>query len=406
MICQPYFDKFTVPARERKRRRPVFTFPEDINWNQTYSALAKVFGCSIGQIRLEFVRRFPGRDKPKFILFPNDIDWSQTFDRLAIQFGCSPATIRKEYKRRHPGERKKSGFQFPEDIDWLKPFHVLGAEFGVSGGYVRQEFLRRFPGQKKHIRTTPEHLRPKWQKFKAWDWTLIDGQLARVHGISRERARQIRKGLGLPSSKELWVVDWSTVDWTKSDHELAEYYGRGHGLIHSQRERVAPETIPPAVDMEAKWHARCATIPDALYNSLTLPQLQKLLPDVPHHRLFAYRRKHGFAIVKPRGRYKGTDWTQSNKVIAARLGVHTYCVQNYRKKYYPETIQDRDQRPVNVKYANVDWTRSDKELSAYYGIAERSMQNVRTWWKKKNGLPLGRWKKNSHDQAKAASQRP
>ena len=43
---------------------------------------------------------------------------------------------------------------------------------------------------------------PRFQRLTASDFTTYDAEMARIHGITRERVRQIRKSLGLPPSRK------------------------------------------------------------------------------------------------------------------------------------------------------------------------------------------------------------
>lgn len=86
----------------------------------------------------------------------------------------------------------------PAEIDWGLPLKVICAQLGCSVFVLFREFQRRFPGQRKRIRITPPAQKVSWEEFRAWDWSLTNIDLAERHGVTRERVRQIRQGLGFP----------------------------------------------------------------------------------------------------------------------------------------------------------------------------------------------------------------
>lgn len=127
------------------------------------------------------------------------------------------------------------------NIDWGKPYRQIAEEFGVGIMAVFVEYRRRFGTKRKHIRITPPTQKKSWEKFKNWDWSKRNGQLAKEHGITRERVRQIRKGLGIPRCPKK-VGKLNDVDWSKSDDQIAQETGLTIQFVHAKRLKVARDT--------------------------------------------------------------------------------------------------------------------------------------------------------------------
>lgn len=82
-------------------------------------------------------------------------------------------------------------------------------------------------------------------RFKArhdWstvDWTQRDAEIARGLGCSRESVRQQRRKRGLPPSPGALVYrDWSGVDWSMTNRAIAEAHGWPVSAVENCRHRL------------------------------------------------------------------------------------------------------------------------------------------------------------------------
>jgi len=85
--------------------------------------------------------------------------------------------------------------------DWSKPDAELAEEMGFSNSSIGM--IRRRIGAPKspHFHQRRSKFRePNLAKWRSWDWTKQDAELARETGLTRERIRQIRRLLGAPKS--------------------------------------------------------------------------------------------------------------------------------------------------------------------------------------------------------------
>ena len=88
----------------------------------------------------------------------------------------------------------KFGRNYMSKVDWRLQDSILAKKLGCSPTTVWR--WRKSLNQPKPLmyRAHPS-LSLRDQRLK-WDWSLRDADLARKHKLSRERVRQIRKGLG------------------------------------------------------------------------------------------------------------------------------------------------------------------------------------------------------------------
>ena len=85
--------------------------------------------------------------------------------------------------------------------DWSKSNVELAEEMGFSSSFVGD--IRRRVGAPKSLhfhKYRAKFKKPNLTKWRSWDWSKQDIELAREKGLSRERIRQIRQLLGLPKS--------------------------------------------------------------------------------------------------------------------------------------------------------------------------------------------------------------
>lgn len=104
------------------------------------------------------------------------------------------------------------------------------------------------------------------------DWKRHDAVLAKELNISRERVRQVRKALGMESSRHIkkpkrFKVDLKDVDWDFTNVQLAKDNKICSGTVASQRLIYAPQTKNKSIKPLMKhinWHLSYREINDYL----------------------------------------------------------------------------------------------------------------------------------------------
>ena len=89
--------------------------------------------------------------------------------------------------------------------DWSKPDVELAEEMGFSNSSIGR-IRRRIgaPKSPRYHKPRSKFREPNLAKWRSWDWSKQDVELARETGLSRERIRQIRQLLGVPKSPRHW----------------------------------------------------------------------------------------------------------------------------------------------------------------------------------------------------------
>jgi hypothetical protein len=128
------------------------------------------------------------------------LDWNKSLEELAVSVGCCPETIYE--KGIALGKQLKRPFKTPVKQDWLKSV----------------------------------------------DWNKKDIVIAKEVGLSRERIRQVRLSLKLPSSitiprtERYFKVNLQNADWSKNNAQIAEEQKLSTSAVDVQRKIWAPET--------------------------------------------------------------------------------------------------------------------------------------------------------------------
>lgn len=100
----------------------------------------------------------------------------------------------------NPNRKRHLDWFYWAQADWSKTNAQVAKEAGVSMlcALMWRKKIGAPPSDKRNHRTG--FCQSKTDEYKTWDWTLRDVELGRLHGISRERVRQIRKSLNIPAS--------------------------------------------------------------------------------------------------------------------------------------------------------------------------------------------------------------
>jgi hypothetical protein len=149
----------------------------------------------------------------------------------ALKPGSSGTSSRREL-RRAPCLAKWRSW------DWSKPDVELAEEMGFSNSSIG--IIRRRIGAPKSPRWHQRRSKfrePYLAKWRNWDWSKQDVELARETGLSRERIRQIRQLLGVPKSPHHRSDSASRRQNTLALQWAAENLDRLRGLSGAEVER-------------------------------------------------------------------------------------------------------------------------------------------------------------------------
>ena len=124
-------------------------------------------------------------------------------------------------------------------VDWSKQDVELAEEMGLRSGSSIGVNRRRIgaPKSPRYRQRRSKFLEPNLAKWRSWDWSKQDVELARETGLSRERIRQIRQLLGVPKSPHQGSRSASRRRYTLVLQWAAENLDRLRGLSWAEVER-------------------------------------------------------------------------------------------------------------------------------------------------------------------------
>lgn len=189
--------------------------------------------------------------------------------------------------------------------------------------------------------------------FESLDWNLNDRSLslltgAPVHDIATWRVALQKQGAA-DSAATLAVngtysrrsprnvkFDWATVDWSKTNVEIASALGTGPGYVSNMRHRLGHQGV------------------------------------TKHSELFK----------------NGVDWKKNDQELSAELGMEPNVIRTWRMKLGQPAVRRFKPRWTRVSsedIAKADWARfTDVELSIMWGIGRERVRQIR----QKNNLPV------------------
>jgi len=151
------------------------------------------------------------------------------------------------------------------------------------------------------------------EKWKKWDWEKQDIALAREHGLSRERIRQIRKIVGAPQSPTFH-------QWTDPLHKrIAEKVSNYDWMTKNN------------IEIIKKYNLDCS--------SGYLSSLRKQFGKPRSVRKFYFERQ----LPK----WENVDWCQSVDRIAQALKVSKIAVLKKRQKLLTTYFKQKDLRSLD-----------------------------------------------------------
>jgi len=188
--------------------------PEDLDWRYIDSALERMHP-EIPRKVISYYRRKLGLPKGTLGRKPvtgKSSSYRQAVDDANLDWTLSDA----ELHRRHP--------ELPY---WVIREERLKLGLPKGDGGDRRYAVETYDGRRK---IDPAEL----------DWSRIDAELAREHGVTRERIRQLRKEVCLPSSRSIprgSALKLDSVDWSQPNRVIAGQLGVTEGCISVLRKK-------------------------------------------------------------------------------------------------------------------------------------------------------------------------
>lgn len=287
-----------------------------------------------------------------------------------------------------PGRGRPRGSRIciPSEIDWGRPYHEIAADLGVSIPTVRFEFLRRHPGARKHIRIIPKPEKLEWQKYKLWDWSKRNSALAKEHGVTRERVRQIREALSIPKY-QYKGIDWSCVDWNRPTERIAQELSVSQQCVEYRRKKVGSPYIKP--DRIAEAVSKLTEDDWKLTRSEQVEKLKQIDPRANQYWIQRHIDQNPH-LKRPsrrdaKERYGKVKWGEmTSGEISKIVGVSPAAVVLYAKNHGFKVKRSARDGTI-TKYSKVDWTLSNREIANQTGSKINAVCEAR--WRR-----FGRWK--------------
>ena len=134
--------------------------------------------------------------------------------------------------------REKAGSNWWRVDDWNLPLREIAKVAGVSWSAVQKKRLE--------LGLAPQIFGKRWPHLSRVDWTKPDTEIARELGITRQGAAHHRQRLGaaiparrLPPEE----VDWSEVNWSGKNVDIARRTGANIQLVARKRKRWSNLTV-------------------------------------------------------------------------------------------------------------------------------------------------------------------
>lgn len=265
-----------------------------VDWSKPNKEIAELMGCSANSVSIK--RHALGKENERKLYLRGlyeKLDWSKSNSQLASETGEDCGRISywrsKLAKPLVESAKNKQAREFFEGLDWTKRDCVLSQETGKPSSQLC--FWRKKLGHSRGTGKTKHFGRWKLIDPTSIDFSKYDSELAVIHGVSRERIRQLRKQASLPSSKTIkkptiGALSKITKDfnWNRPNCEIA------------------------------KELCCCATY---------ISTLRKLSGAAPSPKTRVYEKKYDYSNV---------DWSKSYAEISEELGCSIPTVYNYKKK--------------------------------------------------------------------------
>jgi hypothetical protein len=189
------------------------------------------------------------------------------------------------------------------------------------------------------------------------------------------------------------IYNWSSVDWSKTNKEIAQESNRDLSVVRQWRKKLHPETVyDPAsswkyvdwskgtaqiaremnVNDSTVWNARKKYAPETLhknkvYNIDWSKSNQQIAQEneIPFRQILQLRRRFAPETIQEGNElgidWSVVDWNKRTGQLAYELGVVPSTVSQARSRYAPETL--RPAPPNKFNWNNVDWKKSNDEIA-------------------------------------------
>lgn len=207
-----------------------------VDWTQPTRMLAKALGVSTRSVTYHRIRIAPHTIVRRNQLGP-DTDWTQTNKELAAEYGISSASVQVNRLLYSPSTCLFSDWG---TVDWTRTDTAIAATVGASIATVGRY-------RKKYDPSPPRERRGRKCKFSDWvsvDWTLTDTAIAANVDASIPTVAKYRQKYDDSPPRERRErgeqrgrrrADWSSVDWTLTDEQIAAQLGRTVGTVYIRR---------------------------------------------------------------------------------------------------------------------------------------------------------------------------
>ncbi|GEM_PF-4531175 len=246
------------------------------------------------------------------------VDWTRTNEEIGREMGVRAHSV--SLKR---AKLRRAGLQIPpsrgvpsvpppvvpwQQVDWTKANLTIARQWSVSAHAIGQLRLRL---RRRGVAIPPSPLPAKewWEGFHAraaaiapqvlklrgrgWTIKRIARKLRVTPAVAGVAARLAEGGVGEAKAPP----DWASVDWTRSNREIAERLGVGPRTVAFRRSRLRSRGLDVPPSPRRTWTGRAPTSWD------------------------------------------GVDWSQPNGVIAGQLGVAEATVETARGRLRRSGLQ-------------------------------------------------------------------
>jgi DNA-binding CsgD family transcriptional regulator len=201
--------------------------------------------------------------------------------------------------------------------------------------------------------------------FTNVDWSLSNTELAEQLGVTASAVYYQRKqrcpGTVVGKYRK---VDFTKVDWSLSNKAIAEQFGATTAYIAFQRKIKSPYTVTKSIRKvdytQVDWSLSDKAI--ALKFDTTRKNIRR------QRRLRAQKQ---CINEENEDKYADVDWSLSDIEIASQYGVWPTTIYNQRIR------RNLNKNKHTIDYLQIDWSRSDDELSKYTGFSQKTIKHYR-----------------------------
>jgi DNA-binding CsgD family transcriptional regulator len=215
--------------------------------------------------------------------------------------------------------------------------------------------------------------------FSSMDWSKSSIELAKENGLSVETfKRQRRRHAPETVKPAAKIIDWSIVDWSKTSREIAHDLSVPKSTVTQARHIYAPDTVVPRAPMlNVDW-------PNVDWYGLGTKEIAQM-HGVSTSIVSSYRKRYApSTVLTQRKRYdwSNVDWSKSNVDIATSLGMDfpkekSGYIKKMRQLWAPHTVQ-----PVRrIDWSNVEFSKPTSQIARELGVDPNSVR------RKKDTLP-------------------